>query len=135
MNLRTASIFAAAFLAMIRAPHASAQTQAIAEPVTARIQTLADGLQDDPVRIFNYVHDNIRYIVYFGSKKGAELTLLEKSGNDFDQCALLVALLRAAGYTNSQWSDKGVGYQFGWMLLPYDNPDGSHRDIHHWFGL
>ena len=66
---------------------------------------------------------------------GAVLTLLEKSGNDFDQSALLVALLRAAGYTNSQWSNGGVGYQFGWMLLPYENPDGSHRDIHHWFGL
>lgn len=107
----------------------------IAEVVTPRIQALADGLQHDPVRIQNYVHDTIRYSIYFGSKKGAELTLLEKSGNDFDQCALLVALLRAAGYTNSQWSNGGVGYQFGWQQIPFDNPDGSHRDLHHWFGL
>lgn len=100
----------------------------IAEVITPEIQALADGLQDDPVKIYNYVHDHIRYVIYFGSKKGAELTLLEKSGNDFDQCALLVAMLRAAGYTNA-------GYQFGWMAMPFDNPDGSHRDIHHWFGL
>src|SRR5262249_54541413 len=84
--------------------------------------------ENDPLRIFNYVHDHIRYVLYFGSKKGAQLTLLEKSGNDFDQCALLVALLRAAGYTNA-------GYQFGWTCVPYDNPDGSHRDLRHWFGL
>ncbi len=41
---------------------------------------------------------------------------------------MLVALLRAAGYGNA-------GYQFGWMLLPYDNSDGSDRDLHHWLGL
>jgi len=101
---------------------------AIAEVITPDIQALADGLQDDPVKIFNYVHDHIRHMLYFGSKKGAQLTLLEKSGNDFDQCALLVALLRAAGYNDA-------GYQFGWMLIPYDNTDGSHRDIHHWLDL
>ncbi len=41
-------------------------------------------------------------MLYFGSKKGAQLTLLEKSGNDFDQAALLVALLRAQGYTDDE---------------------------------
>src|ERR1051326_7811299 len=109
-------------------PMDAQSAQSIAEAITPDIQALADGLQHDPVQIFNYVHDHIRYVLYFGSKKGAELTLLEKSGNDFDQCALLVAMLRAAGYTNA-------AYQFGWMLLPYDNPDGSHRDLHHWLGL
>ena len=101
---------------------------AIAEAITPDIQALADGLQDDPVQIFNYVHDHIRFVLYFGSKKGANLTLLEKSGNDFDQCALLVALLRAAGHNDAS-------YQFGWVLMPYDNPDGSHRDLRHWLGI
>jgi RHS repeat-associated protein len=100
----------------------------IAEAVTPDIQALADGLQDDPVQIFNYVHDHIRFEVYFGSHKGSTVTLLEKAGNDFDQSALLVALLRAAGYTNT-------GYQLGMMSFPFDNSDGSHRDIHHWFAL
>jgi RHS repeat-associated protein len=100
----------------------------IAEAITPDIQALADGLQDDPVRIFNYVHDHIRHDLYFGSKKGAELTYLEKSGNDFDQCALLVALLHAAGYTNT-------AYNFGWMELPYDATDGTHNDLHHWLRL
>ena len=100
----------------------------LAEVITPEIQALADGLQDDPTRIYHYVHDHINYVFYFGSKKGAQLTLLEKSGNDFDQCALLMALLQAAGYSDAQ-------YQFGWMLMPYDNTDGSHRDLHHWLKL
>jgi RHS repeat-associated protein len=98
----------------------------IAEQITGNIQQLARDLENDPVRIYNYVHDHIRHELYFGSKKGAALTLLEKSGNEFDQCALLVALLRSAGYTN-------CGYQFGWMELPYDSTD--HRDLKHWLQL
>ncbi len=101
----------------------------VAEAITPQIQALADGLQDNPERIFDYVHDHIKYVVYFGSKKGAELTLLEKSGNDFDQCALLVALLSAAGYSNN------VAYQFGWMVIPYDNPLTNNYDLHHWWQL
>jgi hypothetical protein len=98
---------------------------AFAEAYTPDIQALATNLGSDPTRIFNYVHDQIRYVHYFGSKKGAALTLLERSGNDFDQCALLSSLLQAAGYSPS--------YQFAIMKLPYDSP--NHQDIHHWLGL
>ncbi len=100
----------------------------VAEVVTPQIQALARGLQNDPVCIFNYVHDHIRYVHYFGSKKGAQLTLLEKSGNDFDQSALLVAMLWAAGYTNAS-------YQFGWIGAPYNDPDGEDMDLRHWLQL
>ncbi len=55
----------------------------IAEYVTPEIQALADGMQDNPLQIYNYVHDHIRYVLYFGSKKGAELTLLEKKRQRF----------------------------------------------------
>lgn len=103
-------------------------SSSIAEAVTPEIQALALGLENDPLRIFNYVHDHIRHVLYFGSKKGAQLTLMERSGNDFDQCALLVALLQAAGYTN-------VGYQFGILKMPYDATDGTHNDLHHWLQL
>ncbi len=79
-------------------------SSAIAEAITPDIQSLANNLGGDPVRIFNYVHDQIRYVHYFGSKKGATLTLLERSGNDFDQCALLAALLQASGYQHTPGS-------------------------------
>ena len=95
----------------------------IAETITPEIQSLASGLQNNPKRIFDYVHDHIEFQYYFGSKKGAQLTLLERSGSDFDQCALLVALMRAAGYTNLQ-------YQFGTIQMAYDSND--HQDFHHW---
>ena len=97
----------------------------IAEAITPELEALARGLENDPKQIFDYVHDHIRYVHYFGSKKGAQLTLLERSGNDFDQCALLVALLRAAGHTAS--------YRFGTVYMPYEAD--THRDFKHWVGL
>lgn len=101
------------------------QSLPIAETNTPDIQALAGNLGNNPTNIFNFVHDQIRYVPYFGSLKGAELTLLERSGNDFDQCALLSALLRAAGYS--------TGYQFGYMMIPYDGTNG--QDLHHWLCL
>ncbi len=98
----------------------------IAEAITPDIQALARGLENDPKKIFDYVHDHIRYVHYFGSKKGAQLTLLERSGNDFDQSALLVALLRAAGHT--------AGYRFGIVVMPYEQW-WDDRDFKHWVGL
>jgi len=95
----------------------------IAEAITPEIAALARALEMDPKKIFHYVHDHIEHVFYFGSKKGAQLTLLERSGNDFDQCALLVALLRAAGYTN-------VSYQFGLLQMPFETPDK--KDLQHW---
>ncbi len=101
----------------------------IAEAITPEIQALARGLENNPVEIFAYVRDHIRYVHYFGSKKGAQLTLLERSGNDFDQCALLVALLRAGGHT--------AGYRFGTVGMFYElgSGDNYHHDFKHWLGL
>lgn len=97
---------------------------AVAEVVTPEIAALARGLENDPKRIFDFVHDHIRYVHYFGSHKGAELTLLERSGNAFDQCALLVALLRAANLTAT--------YQFGTVSFPYAST--NQQDYQHWVG-
>jgi RHS repeat-associated protein len=98
-----------------------------AEAITPDIQALAAGLQNDPVKIFNYVHDHIKFVFYFGSLKGAELTLLEQSGNDVDQCSLLMALLQAAGYS--------PGYGFGMQQIPYQATDGTANDLQHWLQL
>src|SRR5258708_2518876 len=101
------------------------RAQDIAATVTPEIQALARGLENDPKRIFDFVHDHIRFQGYFGCKKGAQLTLLERSGSDWDQCALLAALLRSAGYTN-------LAYYFAPVYLPYESAD--HRDFKHWLG-
>lgn len=91
-----------------------------ADEITPEIQELARGLLHDPVRIFAYCRNNIKYEHYFGSKKGATMTLLEGSGNGFDTSALMVALLRASGYT--------ADYRYGPLDL-YD------YEVADWLGL
>lgn len=67
--------------------------------ITPEIETLARGLQNDPKRIYEYVRNHIDYVPTFGSVNGATATLLAGRGNDFDQASLLIALMRASGYT------------------------------------
>ncbi|MFH1897691.1 MAG: transglutaminase family protein [Candidatus Desantisbacteria bacterium] len=64
--------------------------------ITPEIKQLAEKLGHDPTRIFEWVYNNIDYIPYYGSFKGSQHTLLEKSGNDWDTCSLLMALYRAS---------------------------------------
>jgi RHS repeat-associated protein len=91
-----------------------------ADEVTPAIAELARGLRNDPLKIFQYVYNYIDFEPYFGSKKGAHLTLLEGSGNEFDQCALLVALLRAA--------DLNPTYKYGPCAFTYS-------ELVSWMGL
>lgn len=70
-----------------------------ASTVSPEISELARALFYDPQHIFDYVHNHIDYVPYFGSLKGATLTYLDRSGNDFDQASLMIALLRASGYS------------------------------------
>lgn len=109
----------------------SVSATAIAEEITPEIIALARNLENNPKRIYDFVHNHIKYVHYFGSKKGAMLTLLERSGNDFDQCALLVALLRAAAQNSG--ATYAVTYQFGVMEIPYASDDEV--DLLRWLGL
>lgn len=99
---------------------------AAADEVTPYIQSIADGLGNNPVRIYEWVKNNIDFTPYHGLKRGAHLTAIEKSGNEFDTAALLVALLKASGYTN-------VTYQFGLIGMELERPDG--HDAVHWLGV
>ncbi len=64
---------------------------------TPDIQNLATQLERNPVHIFNWVRNNILYQPHYGSLKGAQRTLMDKTGNDLDQASLLIALLRSSG--------------------------------------
>lgn len=68
------------------------------DTVTPEIAELAYGLEYDPLRILEFVRNHIQYVPYWGSLKGATQTLLDRTGNDLDQAALLIALLKAGGY-------------------------------------
>jgi hypothetical protein len=65
--------------------------------VTFAIHALAQKLDGDPVKIYGWVRNNIRYQPYYGVRKGADQTLAEKAGSDADQAALLIALLHDSG--------------------------------------
>lgn len=65
--------------------------------ITPAVRDLAAQLQNDPVRIYGWVRNNIEWLPTFGSIQGADLTLLTRRGNAFDTSSLLIALLRAAG--------------------------------------
>jgi hypothetical protein len=86
----------------------------------ASISELARALKYDANLIYEYVYTNIEYSPIYGVKKGGLGTLLDGHGNDFDQSALLVALLRQSGYT--------AGYLHGTIRL-------SAATIGSWLGV
>jgi hypothetical protein len=67
------------------------------------ITTLAVSLKCDLDLIYEYVYNNIEYEPLFGSNKGALGTLLDQRGSDIDQAQLFVALLNAAGITQTNY--------------------------------
>lgn len=107
-------------------PQMAMSSLTVPASIDVEIQELASSLENDPLKIFEYVRNNVDYEAYYGLKKGAELTLLEGSGNDFDQCALLAALLQAAGYSPS--------FRHGFTNIPYDDPNST-EDIMGWLGI
>gem|GEM_PF-1287442 len=67
-------------------------------PISLPIAELAESLDWNPVLIYEWVKNTIQTEWYWGVMKGAEETLRQRSGNDADQAALLVALFRSAGF-------------------------------------
>ncbi|MDX9702393.1 MAG: RHS repeat-associated core domain-containing protein [Candidatus Auribacterota bacterium] len=65
--------------------------------ISAEINQKVEELKYDPVKIYEYVKNNIDYIPYYGSKLGATGALMQRRANSFDQASLLIAMLRHAG--------------------------------------
>ncbi|MEO0294361.1 MAG: transglutaminase-like domain-containing protein [candidate division WOR-3 bacterium] len=83
---------------------------------TEEIQELAEELEYKPVEIYEYIRNNFKYEPYFGSLKGAQETLFEKAGNDFDLASLLISLLRTSGIKSR--------YVYGEIIVPIDKAMG-----------
>ncbi|MDD5243710.1 MAG: DUF6531 domain-containing protein [Syntrophorhabdaceae bacterium] len=98
-----------------------------ATETSPEIQELASSLRHDPKLIYNYVKQHIDYLPYFGSLKGATLTYLDGSGNDFDQASLMIALLRASGYS--------ARYVYGTMTLSIPTVDLWLRNTYYAYTL
>ena len=69
------------------------------DPTDPDIVSQAAALHNDPQQMFAFVRDQIAYQAYSGSLRGARGTLWSKAGNALDRSSLLVALLRASGFT------------------------------------
>ncbi len=65
----------------------------------AELEAVRSALGGDPAAVYQWVYENIEYEWTWGSNKGAEGTLLDRSGNDFDQANLVLALLEGYGHT------------------------------------
>ena len=79
---------------------------------TPEIIAKAQELGNNPVKIYNWVRNNIEFVPTYGSIQGAQMTLLTKQGNAFDTASLLIALLRA--------SNIPARYVYGTIELPID---------------
>jgi Transglutaminase-like superfamily len=64
---------------------------------TQDIQDLAAQLDHNPVKIYNWVHNNIDFVPTYGSIQGAEMCLQTRQCNDMDTASLIIALLRTSG--------------------------------------
>ncbi|MFA7340987.1 MAG: RHS repeat-associated core domain-containing protein [Candidatus Obscuribacterales bacterium] len=81
----------------------------LTNPAVPSIAELAAALNNDVDEIYRFVANKTGYINTYGSQKGALTTLIDHYGNSFDQAALMVALLRAAGKT--------ANFMFGQLKL------------------
>jgi len=80
--------------------------------ITQAIRDLATSLTNNPVKIYNWVRNNIAFIPSYGSIQGSDMTLQTKRGNAFDTASLLIALLRAANVP--------ARYVYGTIDVPVD---------------
>jgi len=80
--------------------------------ITQAIRDLAASLGNNPVKIYNWVRNNIQFVPSYGSIQGSDMTLQTKRGNSFDTASLLIALLRAANVPSR--------YVYGTIEVPAD---------------
>ncbi len=63
---------------------------------TPAILAKAQELEHKPIRIWEWVRNNIEFVPTYGSIQGADMCLQTKQCNDIDTASLLIALLRAS---------------------------------------
>lgn len=85
------------------APHSDDLAESVPEFTAADISSggdvyaVAESLEKDPVKIYEYLRNEVVFEPYWGSIKGARKTLTEEAGNSIDIASATVALLRASG--------------------------------------
>ncbi len=104
-------------------------------PTNTLIAETAQALQYNPIQIYAFVRNNIAFVPYYGLKRGAVRTLIDRQGNDADQSALLIALLQASGYsatfeTTDDWDGDNA---YNLAAFPMTSSNGY--DVPTWWGI
>jgi hypothetical protein len=94
------------------APTSADLAETIDVQLTSAIKAKAAELNYSPVKIYNWVRNNVEYVPTYGSIQGADMCLQTLQGNDFDIASLLIALLRASGIH--------ARYVYGTIELPIE---------------
>lgn len=91
-------------------PTAADLAETIEVKFTPEITQLANSLGKNPVKIYNWVRNNIEFVPTWGSIQGAQLCMENRAGNAFDTASLLIALFRVSGIP--------ARYQMGTIEVP-----------------
>ena len=94
------------------APTSADLAQTIEVQFTTAIANKAAELGHDPVRIYEWVRNNVEFAPTYGSIQGADYCMQTMQCNAFDTASLLIALLRA--------SDVPARYAYGTVEMPID---------------
>ena len=89
------------------------------------------------LQCYLFVRDNIRYTPYKGLSRGPVRTLLDREGSDADQAFLLLALLRASGFTATVCYSGRCDYpndDYYDFFMPLGGATNSY-DAEHWLGV
>jgi cell wall-associated NlpC family hydrolase len=65
--------------------------------LTPAIKAKAQELHNNPIEIFNWVHDRTQWLPTWGAVQNSDMVLQSRKGNAFDLASLLIALYRASG--------------------------------------
>ncbi len=65
--------------------------------LTPEIRARAEALGRDPLRIYDWVYNNVELELYAGAMQVSSSVLMSRRAGDYDMATLLIALLRAAG--------------------------------------
>ena len=94
------------------APTADDLAQTTEVQFTQDIIDLATQLNHSPVKIYEWVRNNIEFVPTYGSIQGADMCLQSKQCNDIDTASLLIALLRT--------SNLPAKYAYGTIDVPIE---------------
>ncbi len=92
--------------------------------VSSEIDELAAALEHDPVKIYEYVRNNIEYDCRYGWMRSPERTIVDQMGTTPDQAVLLFELLQVSGFSPE--------YEYGHVQVPVSGNDGY--NLENWLG-